>query len=63
MNTEFPLNEKILTVPQVAEYLQMAESTVYGWVQQGKLRGIKLGRSVRIKLSDLQRFLDNRAEE
>jgi excisionase family DNA binding protein len=50
--------EKIYTVPQVAEYLQISRSKMYDWVRKGKIPYILIGRNKRIRESDLQAWID-----
>ena len=50
--------EKIYTVPEVARYLKLSQSKVYNLVQRNEIPHIKIGRNVRIKESDLDRWLD-----
>jgi len=53
--------ERLLTVAEVAELVQMAEGSVYRWISQGKLRHVKLGhRAVRVRASDLEEFIEAR---
>ena len=52
------MNEKIYTVPEVAEYLQISRSKMYSWVQMGKIPHIRIGRNIRIRESDLKKWLD-----
>lgn len=52
------MNEKIYTVPEVAEYLKMSSSKVYYLVQRKEIPHLKLGRNIRIKESDLKTYLD-----
>ena len=52
--------ERMLTVRQVAERLQVHVITVQRWLRSGRLRGIRLGGTKagwRIPASELQRFL------
>jgi excisionase family DNA binding protein len=53
-------SDEILTVPEVAEYLKMSKAKVYLLVQKGEIPHIKLGRNVRIKLTDLNEWLNSR---
>lgn len=56
--------ERLLTVPEVAELLQVSEGSVYRWISQGALAKVKLGhRVVRITQSDLAAFIQSRREE
>jgi excisionase family DNA binding protein len=51
--------EKLLTVPEVAEILQVSPSTVYRRIKSGELPCIKLGhRQVRIKPEDLEAYIE-----
>lgn len=45
-----------LTVDQAAELLQVHPNTVYLWLQDGKLIGAKIGRTLRIRRSDIDAF-------
>ena len=44
--------ERYLTVPQVADLLQLSEKTVYRLAQRGKLPGFKAGGSWRFRRKD-----------
>ncbi len=51
--------EKLLTVQQVADQLQVRPKTVREWLKSGQLKGVKIGgRQWRVKESDLQAFVD-----
>lgn len=43
--------EKHYTVKQAAKILQVAERTVWNWIESGKLRAVKIGKVVRIPAS------------
>ena len=58
MRREETGGREILTVEQVAEYLQLNKLTVYKYVREGKIPATKVGRLLRIARSDLMRFLD-----
>ncbi|MFZ5823874.1 MAG: helix-turn-helix domain-containing protein [Bacillota bacterium] len=47
-----------LTPEQVAERFQVTAKTVRDWLRTGELVGVKLGRSWRIKESDLDRMVE-----
>ena len=59
--------DMLLNVKQVAEYLQLKESTIYSWAQDGKIPAIKIGRTWRFRRTDLddwlERHLRGEAEE
>ncbi|MFO7917505.1 MAG: helix-turn-helix domain-containing protein [Anaerolineae bacterium] len=50
--------EVLLNVKQVAKYLQLKESTIYSWAQDGKIPAIKIGRTWRFRRSDLDEWLE-----
>ncbi len=50
--------DALLNVKQVAQYLQLKESTIYSWAQDGKIPAIKIGRTWRFRLSDLDNWLE-----
>ncbi len=52
------MEQAIMTIAQVAEYLQLSEMTTYKLVQEGKLPGFKIGRHWRIKRDDLDEFIE-----
>ena len=50
--------EAILTVPEVARYLKMSKSKLYYLIQRKVIPHFKIGRNVRIKESELMKWLD-----
>jgi len=55
-----PVSEdnEIMTISQVAKYLQISEITTYRLVQEGKIPAFKVGRSWRIKREDINEFIE-----
>jgi excisionase family DNA binding protein len=53
-----PLEKEIMTITQVAEYLQISEMTTYKLVNEGKIEGFKIGRHWRVKKEDLTEFIE-----
>ena len=54
-------DERLLTVAEVAERLQVSEYTVREWLRTGRLRGHRLGGTKlgwRVRPSDLAQFID-----
>jgi excisionase family DNA binding protein len=49
-----PSLEKLLTVRQVAELLQVSTATVYKLVAEGKLAHVRVRNSIRFKASDVK---------
>ncbi|GAB3055270.1 helix-turn-helix domain-containing protein [Virgibacillus ainsalahensis] len=50
--------KEIMTVSQVAEYLQLSEMTTYKLVQEGKVPAFKIGRHWRVKRDDLNELIE-----
>ena len=53
---------QLMTVEQVAHYCQLAPSTIYHWLCDGRLRHVKLGSAVRVRRQDLERFVLQRLQ-
>lgn len=47
----------VMTAAQAAELLNVHENTVKRWVTEGKLSGVKAGRTLRITKEEVMRFL------
>lgn len=53
-------NERqLMTLPEIATYLGMAERTIYVWVQQKKIPAFKLGASWRFRRSEIDAWLES----
>jgi excisionase family DNA binding protein len=50
--------DKILTIPAVAEYLQVSKAKIYIMIQKKEIPYIRLNRNVRIRESELIKWLD-----
>ena len=57
--------EKVYTVKDIANMLQVKETTVTYWIRKGKLTATRLAdsRLYRVKESDLNKFLENKEVE
>jgi excisionase family DNA binding protein len=53
----------LLNSSQVAEWLNVAESTIRKWVHYGFIPHVKLGRSVRFMRTDVERWLQERSDQ
>jgi excisionase family DNA binding protein len=53
---------ELLTVDEVANILTLDESTIYKYIRTRELRAVRFGRAVRVRLSDLLRFIDEHAD-
>ena len=55
--------EPLLNSAEVAEWLNVAESTIRKWVHYGFIPHVKLGRAVRFIREDVEKWLRERAEK
>jgi|GraSoi2013_115cm_1033766.scaffolds.fasta_scaffold805791_1 excisionase family DNA binding protein len=59
-----PMQERMFTVQQVAQQLQVSDRTVRNWVERGELRVFRIGkRGYRIAESDLIEFIERRKQQ
>ena len=56
------MEDRLFTVKQVADRLQVHANTVRRWLDEQQLHGVKLGRKAgwRVRESELERFLKER---
>jgi excisionase family DNA binding protein len=55
--------ETFLDVPQLSKVLSVRPMTIYGWVHEGMIPYIKLGRLVRFSEGEIQEWLNKRKKE
>ncbi len=55
------MNDKLLTVSELSEKLNISKSTILNWARQGKIPAIKLGRQWRFKLLDVEMWLKTKS--
>jgi excisionase family DNA binding protein len=60
---ELRMNDEILTLKEVAEYLKLAEKTTYRFAAEGRLPGFKVGGSWRFKRKDIDRWIEEQKNE
>ncbi len=53
-------DDKLLTVEQVAERLQVHEETVRVWIRRKQLNAVQIGNEYRITPPDLRDFIERR---
>ena len=53
---------ELLTCPEVAKLLHISESFAYRLVQKGQLPGVKIGRSIRVKMADLSNYIEKNSQ-
>ncbi len=49
--------ERLLTVPEVARRYGVTRAAVYNWINDGKLRAVKVGTLIRIPESAAREFV------
>lgn len=49
--------EKLLTVNDLVELLQMEKKAIYGFIKSGDLKGVKFGKEWRFNKEEVERFL------
>lgn len=49
-----------LTIKEVTVLMKVSRTTVYNWMNSGKLIFYKVGRLVRIKSEDLKKFIESK---
>lgn len=57
-----PGSPEIMTIPEVARYLKISKAKIYYMVQGHELPVIRIGRNVRIRRSDLEKWLQDHTE-
>lgn len=53
-------NDELLTIEEVADRLKVSKMTVYRYIKSGKLMAYKLEQELRVKVVDLDSFLNKR---
>jgi excisionase family DNA binding protein len=55
-------NERLLTVPEVADLLRMGTDTIYQYVDQGRIPAIKIrGRMIRFSPSAIRKWVETQS--
>jgi excisionase family DNA binding protein len=49
---------ELLSIPQVCQYLGMGKSWVYRRIHNQEIPSVRLGRTIKIKRSDLEQYLE-----
>ena len=49
--------KRLLDIDDLAKYLKLRKQTIYNWLHQGKISGIKLGSVWRFNRADIDRWL------
>ncbi len=54
------MEKRFLGIKQLAEYLGVRESTLYAWVHTRQIPYYKIGRLVKFKLFEIDRWLEEK---
>jgi len=60
--TMAPIEPMLLTIPQVAQSLNLGRTKVYDLIKHAGLPTIKLGSAMRVPLSSLKRWVEQREQ-
>ena len=55
--------DQLLTLPQVADRLQVSMSTVRRLISDQKLKVVRVGRNLRVRPEDLEAFIKHQSKE
>ena len=53
--------DKLLTVQEIAALLGVAESTIYQWTHQGFIPHVKIGRFVRFRQRQIEKWVEEKS--
>jgi excisionase family DNA binding protein len=48
---------RLIDIDELADYLKLKKQTIYNWLNQGKISGIKVGGVWRFDLDDIDNWL------
>ena len=51
-------NEKFYTTQEVTDFFRVARSTLYRWIDEGKIKRLKLGHKNLFRESDIRRLVE-----
>jgi len=54
------MRTQLLDIPRAAEQLRVAQKTLYKWVEAGQVPFVRIGRLVRFRPEDLERWVAGR---
>ena len=57
------MNDQVLTVKEVAEYLKVNDRTVYRMATAGKIPAFKVGSSWRFKQTEIEKWIEKQSNE
>ncbi|MBI1306714.1 MAG: helix-turn-helix domain-containing protein [Bacteroidetes bacterium] len=57
------MEDEIMTLEEVAQYLKLKPQTIYTWVQNDKIPAVKLGKEWRFKKSLIDKWFNSHFSE
>jgi len=54
---------RLVTIQEASKFLSVSVSTLYGWVWQRRIPFVKLGRSLRFDIGDLEKFIETNKQK
>lgn len=57
------MSDRLLSVNELVEKLNISRSTVLNWVREGKIPSIKLGRQWRFRSQDVENWLKSKEKQ
>jgi excisionase family DNA binding protein len=57
------MGDRLLTVRELAEYLRVNPFSVYRWVEQNRIPYLRVGRTLRFRLEDIDEFMRERGHK
>jgi excisionase family DNA binding protein len=54
------MQDKILTVPEMAKFFGVSKKTIYEWCKAGSLPAFKIGQEWMVRQSDLQKMISGK---
>lgn len=55
--------EEYYTIEEIMKVLKVSRNTVYSWIKEGRIKGVKIGRQWRIPKTALNQFLTTGQQE
>lgn len=55
----FPASARAVTIKEAAAMLSICERTIRREIDRGRLRAYRIGRAIRIRVSDIEAYLNN----
>ena len=57
------MEERLLKPAEVADILQVSRAMAYKLLNQGEIPSVRIGKSVRVRRADLERYINERGDQ